>query len=141
MLLDDALFGQVKAALSGEAAAPAGPATAVAGQRRREPRVGVNATVTVIPLSDSLRIMPFEVPVRDLSAGGIGFFHTDRIGLNDQFAVLLPDGDASVAVLCEVAHYQRLAERQYAVGARFVRVLRRSTAASAPLPATRRAAS
>jgi hypothetical protein len=113
MLLDDALFGQITTALAGEAAAT----TAVTEQRRREPRVGVNATVTVIPISDSLRIMPFDVPVRDLSAGGIGFFHTERIGLNEQFAVLLPDGRESVAVLCEVAHYQRLADRQFAVGA------------------------
>jgi c-di-GMP-binding flagellar brake protein YcgR len=144
MLLDDALFGQITTALAGDAAAPA--ATAVAGQRRREPRVGVNATVTVIPVSDGLRIMPFDVPVRDLSAGGIGFLHSDRIGLNEQFAVLLPEGGESVAVLCEVAHYQRLAEREYAIGARFVRVLRRAAGpASVPLPtvapAARRAAS
>jgi hypothetical protein len=131
MLLDDALFGQITTSLSGEAPAQGGASTAVAGQRRREPRIGINARVTVIPISDSLRIMPFEVPVRDLSAGGIGFIHTDRIGLNDQFAVLLPQGDESVAVLCEVAHYQPLAERQYAIGARFVRVLRRTAPAAA----------
>jgi len=148
MLLDDALFGQITTALSGDPAAQPGAATAVADQRRREPRVGVSARVTVIPISDSLRIMPFEVPVRDLSAGGIGFLHTDRIGLDEQFAVLLPDGRESVAVLCELAHYQQLAERQYAIGARFVRVLRRAaapTAATLPHPAataaSRRAAS
>jgi len=146
MLLDDALFGQITSALSGDAAIPSASATAVAEQRRREPRVGVNAAVTVIPISDSLRIMPFDVPVRDLSAGGIGFLHSERIGLNEQFAVLLPEGGESVVVLCEVAHYQRLAEREYAIGARFLRVLRRASGATTvPLPtvapAARRAAS
>ena len=137
MLLDDALFGQITTALAVEPGPQSGAATAVADPRRREPRVGVDARVTVIPISDSLRIMPFEVPVRDLSSGGIGFLHTDRIGLDEQFAVLLPDGSESVAVLCEVAHYQRLAERQYAIGARFVRVLRRAAtpaAATTTLP-------
>jgi hypothetical protein len=133
MLLDNPLFEQVTAALSAEPTLGA----AVGAQRRREPRVGVNAIVTVIPISDSLQIMPFEVPVRDLSAGGIGFVHSERMGLNEQFAVLLPEGAESAVVLCEVAHYQRLAERQYAIGARFVRVLRRAAAPVAgatPLP-------
>jgi hypothetical protein len=146
MLLDNPLFEQITTALSAGATPEAATAAGVAGQRRREPRVGVDATVTVIPISDGLRIMPFEVPVRDLSAGGIGFFHTERIGLNEQFAVLLPESAESLVVLCEVAHYQPLAERQYAIGARFVRVLRRGAAPTAVprpalAPAARRVAS
>ena len=103
----------------------------LAESRRREARVGVAARVTLIPVTDSLAPTPFEVPLRDLSAGGIGFLHTHRIGLDEQFVVLLPDG---LAVLCRVAYYQPLAERLFAVGAKFVRVLRQTTAAGETLP-------
>lgn len=107
--------------------APRGDAPAPAGdQRRREPRVGLRGRVTLIPLTDSdgLSGSPLAVPVRDLSAGGIGFLHTQRVGLDTQFVALLPQGGDSLAVLCQVAYYQPLAERLFAVGAKFVRVLR-----------------
>jgi hypothetical protein len=128
MQLPGALFDQIAATLSADATARpdgAGPASATPGQRRREPRVGVDARVTVIPLTAGLGAAPFVVTVRDLSPGGIGFLHPDRIGLDQQFVVLLPEGRESVAVLCQVANYQPLAERRYAIGARFLRVLRR----------------
>src|SRR4051812_23672980 len=97
-----------------------------AGQRRREPRVGVRAPVTLIPLTTDagLGAAPVAVSVRDLSAGGMGFLHASRVGLDAQFVALLPHGEDSVAVLCEVAYYQPLGERLFAVGAKFVRVLR-----------------
>ena len=126
MQLSDALFEYVTSTLHGE---PADASPSVAPeQRRREPRVGVRAQVTVIPLSDSLQVAPFEVPLRDLSAGGVGFVHTSRMSLDEQFVVLLPGAGESVAVLCQVAHYQPLAEQAFAVGARFVRVLRQPAA-------------
>jgi hypothetical protein len=128
MQLDGALFEQLAAAMEAGVAAPA-EGTAAASKdepRRREPRVSVSARAraTVIPLSDTLAAAPFEVSVQDLSAGGIGFLHTDRIRLDEQFVVLLPGGGDSVAVLCQVAYYQPLPNRLYAVGAEFVRVLR-----------------
>jgi hypothetical protein len=62
--------------------------------------------------------------------------------------VLLPGGAGreSVAVLCQVAYYQPLADRVCAVGAKFVRVLRQpaeDAADAIPLqqPAPLRAAS
>ena len=99
---------------------------AAAGQRRREPRVGVRAPVTLIPLTNDagLGAAPVAVPVRDLSAGGIGFLHAAKVSLDAQFVALLPHGGDSVAVLCQVAYYQPLGERLFAVGAKFVRVLR-----------------
>lgn len=127
MLLSDALFEQVTSTLCGEPFGARTPASPTPEQRRRETRVGVRATVTIIPLSDGLQIAPFDVPVRDLSAGGIGFVHKTKMSLDEQFVVLLPGGNESnesVAVLCEVAHYQPLAAEACAIGARFVRVLR-----------------
>ena len=112
-------------------AAPAGAADGAqqpppGEQRRRGPRVGVRASVTLIPLTDrqSLGPLPITATLRDLSGGGIGFFHPTRLNLDEQFVALLPHGEDSIAVLCQVAYYQPLGERAYAVGARFVRVLR-----------------
>lgn len=133
MTLDAALFERIANRLSGEPGArPDAPESApspAAEQRRREPRVGVRAHVTVIPLNDNLESPAIEAPLRDLSAGGIGFLYSRKMFLDEQFVVLLPEGRESVAVLCQVAYYQPLAERVYAVGAKFVRVLRRPMSA------------
>ena len=129
-----------------------GDVAAAAGQRRREPRVGVRAPVTLIPLTNDagLGATPVAVRVRDLSAGGIGFLHSTKVSLDAQFVALLPHGEHSVAVLCQVAYYQPLGERLVGVGAKFVRVLRQpagETAAPAlalparQTPPQRRAAS
>jgi hypothetical protein len=141
MQLEGALFEHIAAGLDGGAPRPP-------DARRREPRVDVDARVTVIPLTDSLAVSPFEVTLRDFSPGGIGFLHTGRIALDEQFVVLLPDGGGSVAVLCQVAYYQPVAERAWSVGARFLRVLRRRETDGAttlplaqPAPVRRRAAS
>ena len=148
MQLAESLYEQVTSTLRGDAAGAASAAPAADGRRRREPRLGVRGQVTLIPLSDSLQTGSFDVPLRDLSAGGIGFAHTGKMSLDEQFVVLLPQGRDSVAVLCEVAHYQPLGESWYAVGARFVRVLRqpaadRTDALPLPVekPVIRRAAS
>ena len=131
MQLPCAWFEQIVTTLDAPAPAPAAAddapsAALVGGQRRREPRVGVRAPVTLIPLTTDagLGATPLRVSVRDLSAGGIGFLHATRVGLDAQFVALLPHGKDSVAVLCQVAYYQPLGERLFAVGAKFVRVLR-----------------
>ena len=127
MLLSNELVQYVSAALSAGAADPSAvPAAATAGapQRRRGPRVGLRARATLIPLTDTIGLAPFDVTVRDFSAGGIGFIHRDRIALDGQFVALLPGGPDALAVLCQVAYYQPLPGHGFAVGAKFVRVLR-----------------
>ena len=148
MQLPGALFEEIIGALNAPAAASGVASVAPAAgaewpvvdepggaHRRREPRLAVQARVTLIPLTeqDSLAAGPLTAPLRDLSAGGIGFLHSGKITLDEQFVVLLPHGQRgdSVAVLCQVANYQPLAERVYAVGARFLRVLRQPAAAGA----------
>jgi hypothetical protein len=119
--------GCAPAAVTGAPAAETAVADgASSGQRRREPRVGVRARATLIPLTvdAGLGATPLAVPVRDLSTGGVGFLHAAKVNLDAQFVALLPHGEDSVAVLCQVAYYQPLGERLFSVGARFVRVLR-----------------
>jgi hypothetical protein len=64
----------------------------------------------------------------------MGFLHGGRVNLDEQFVALLPHGAGgeAVAVLCRVAYYQPLAERVFAVGAEFVRVLRQPAGPDAP---------
>ena len=128
MLLSNELVGYVGAALSAGVGNPSVPPVAApttdAPQRRREPRVGVRARATLIPLTDRVGLAPFDVTVRDFSAGGIGFIHRDRLALDGQFVALLPGGPNSLAVLCQVAYYEPLPGHGFAVGAKFVRVLR-----------------
>lgn len=140
MQLSGPLFAQIVAALHAPGAgAPArGAATSVeATEQRREPRVGVQARVTLIPLTADATLAPgpLAVTLRDFSAGGIRFAHAAPVDLDEQFVVLLPHdaGSESVAVLCQVAYYQPQAEHEYAVGARFLRVLRQPVAVDAAL--------
>jgi hypothetical protein len=134
MQLPGALFDQIAVTLIKDADAPSRasePSDPGPARRRRESRVDVDAKVTVIPLTAGLGAAPFDVPVRDLSPGGIGFLHPERVGLDQQFVVLLPEGRGLVAVLCQVAYYQPLSDGAYAIGAEFVRVLRRPAATDA----------
>jgi hypothetical protein len=123
------LFEQIVSALDApESLVQAAAAPQGADPRRRDRRVAVRARVTLIPLTADATLGPgpVEVPLRDLSAGGIGFLHTAKVQLDEHFVALLPDGSGGnpVAVLCQVAYYQPLGERVFAVGAEFRRVLR-----------------
>ena len=126
------LFQRVISALD----APAPEIPEGVDQRRRERRVRVRARVTLIPLTGDATLAPgpVEVSLRDLSAGGIGFVHTAKVQLDEYFVALLPDGSNGnpVAVLCQVAYYQPLGERVFAVGAEFRRVLRQPAPQDAP---------
>ena len=141
MLLSAELVEHLRASLGGasDVSMPPVPAAAPAApQRRREPRVGVRARVTVIPLTDAVAAAPFDATVRDFSAGGIGFYHADRLPLDAQFVALIPGGRESMAILCRVAYYQPLPGRGYSVGAKFDRILRQPSPQldAIPLPAT-----
>ena len=147
MNLSDELFEQVVTSLApGEVTtlpsitmAPPAPA----GEQRRGRRVTAQggAVARLIPLTDKLAPFPFDVRLRDLSPGGVGFLHASRVPLDEQFVLLLPTQDGDVAVLCAVAYWQPLAKEQFAIGARFTRVLRQGSTPSKAPPATRPAAS
>lgn len=92
--------------------------------QRRRPRAGLDARATVIPLSGT-HPATLSVDVRDLSAAGVGFLHSRKMDLDEQFALLLPRPDDSPAILlCHVSWWQPLARDVFAIGARFTRVLR-----------------
>jgi hypothetical protein len=97
-----------------------------APEPRQEPRIdaGMQATVVPLALCDSI---PATVTVRDLSRAGIGILSPQPLALDQQFVLLLPQADDSPAlVLCAVAFWQPVARGAFAIGARFVRILRDS---------------
>jgi hypothetical protein len=101
-----------------------GPDSVLARQRSR-PRVSLDADATLIPVSSFETSGPITVSMRDLSASGVGFLSDRAFGLDEQFALVLPqEADSPAILLCAVAYWQPLAHHAFAIGARFVRVLR-----------------
>jgi hypothetical protein len=93
--------------------------------QRRQPRCDLKSRATIIPLSETSHPGALTVLVRDLSPAGIGFLHERPMSLDEEFALVLPrSGDTPAIVLCSVACWQPLARDAYAIGARYMRILR-----------------
>ncbi len=92
---------------------------------RRQPRSDIKASASIILLRDSSHPGALNILIRDLSQSGIGFLHERPMSLDEEFALVLPrSGDTPSIILCSVACWQPLAKSVYAVGARFLRILR-----------------
>src|SRR3954463_1717290 len=72
--------------------------------RRRYPRVGVRARLTIIPLNDQRQpSAPCNVGIRDVSAGGFGLLVTTQLQQGQLFIARLDRRDqAPLSILCEV---------------------------------------
>ena len=120
MVLDNDLFAEVVGAV------------AVAGrdepreQDRRQPRVRLTGALPVYFGSDLSAERPLRV--RDLSAGGVGLLHDDRVPLDEAVVVHLPRADGrTLPVLGQVVYWEPLAAGSYAIGVRFEQVLTEAT--------------
>jgi hypothetical protein len=95
------------------------------GDQRRRSRAGLDSDASIIPLANGDGPGATTVSVRDVSASGIGFLHHRCMALDEEFALLLPQADDTPAIiLCSVIFWQPLVPGIFAIGARFVRVLR-----------------
>ncbi len=118
MDLTPELFDQVLTATAATvpAADAAGPA------ERRSPRVKVAAPLAVCGWDDPMSVLSLKV--RDLSAGGVGLLHRERMSLDEQVVVRLPTaGGESLAVLGRVVYWEPLKPDLYAIGVHFDRVV------------------
>jgi len=89
---------------------------------RRSPRVRLSSHLSVAMWSDPTS--PISVRIRDLSVGGIGLFHSERIGLDEQIVIRFPlKNDATVSVVGTVVYWEPLAEGLYGIGVQFDRVV------------------
>jgi hypothetical protein len=131
MTLSDELFEQIVTSLAaGEATTLPSVALYDSAERRRNlPRhvPGREARVTLIPLTDALAPGPLDLELRNVSPGGVKFIFPNRIGLDEQFVLMLPSQEGPVAVLCGVAYWQPVAPGEFAIGAKFTRVLRQGS--------------
>ena len=91
-------------------------------QERRTPRVRLSSQLSVALWSDPLS--SFSLRVRDLSIGGLGIFHNQRIGLDEKVVVKFPRHDQQTAlVLSSVVYWEPLAEGLFGVGIQFDRLI------------------
>jgi hypothetical protein len=89
---------------------------------RRSPRLRLSSQLSIAMWSEPAS--PISVRVRDLSQGGIGLFHSERIALDERVLVRLPvKDDQTVAVLGTVVYWEPLAENLYGIGVQFDRVI------------------
>jgi len=103
-------------------------AAAFPGEQRLSPRSAMDVRATVIPLTAISGLGTTQVSVRDLSRAGVGFLIDRPMRLDEQFALVLPQlGDTPAVILCEVAFWQPVAASSYAIGGRFIRILKDTT--------------
>ena len=115
MDLSPALFEQIVAAT---AATVAGPSAA----DRRSPRARTGASLAVCGWDDPMAVLSLKV--RDLSAGGVGLLHRERMALDEQLVVRLPmSGGESMTVLGRVVYWEPLKPELYAIGVQFDRIV------------------
>ncbi|HEX5242687.1 MAG TPA: hypothetical protein VFW23_05435 [Tepidisphaeraceae bacterium] len=96
-------------------------------EQRFAPRSAMDVQATVIPLTATSGLGTAEVAVRDLSRAGVGFLIDRPMRLDEQFALVLPQScDTPAVILCAVAFWQPIDASSYAIGGRFIRVLKDS---------------
>ena len=133
-VLSDELFEQIVTTLAagGETNLPSVAPPRDEQRKAKRAAVDRGTTVRLIPLTDSMAPGPVDVTLRDIAPGGAGFLYPVRVGLDEQFVLLLPSPDGDVAVLCGVAYWQPLGPECFAIGAKFNRVLRQGSEQPTP---------
>jgi hypothetical protein len=91
-------------------------------QDRRQPRVKLSTYVPVISWADPST--KFGVRIRDISVGGVGIFHSERVPLDEQLVIRFPlKGDKTVLVMGTVVYWEPLAENLFGLGLQFERIV------------------
>jgi hypothetical protein len=91
-------------------------------ERRRSPRTGAKAEVTIVPLCGNGTPRPVSVAVCDVSRLGIGIQHTEAIDLGRQFLLCL-SFSSNVAttrmIVCIVRRLSQTPEGKFQMGCEF----------------------
>ncbi len=89
---------------------------------RRAPRVRLSSHLLGFNWADPSK--PFSLRVRDVSEGGAGILHHERIALDEKLVIRFPrHGDKYLLVMGTVVYWEPLAENLYTVGVQFDHVV------------------
>lgn len=115
MDLSPELFDQIVVATSGTLAD-------AKASDRRSPRARTATPLAVCPWADPMAVLSLKV--RDLSAGGVGLLHRERMALDEKVVIRLPTpAGESITVLGKVVYWEPLAPELFAIGVQFDRVV------------------
>jgi hypothetical protein len=117
MQLSAEQFERILSALRSDS--PAGGAK----DKRRRPRVGLRASITVIEGGSPGKGTRITATIRDISREGIGIQRSSALKAGQRFLVQLPRDDGGPqSILCTVRHCEAVADSAYHIGATFIRV-------------------
>jgi hypothetical protein len=111
MKISAEMFEAITASIRGEAR----------HEKRKSPRVGLSGKMTIMPLPPAKNCKPVLVPVRDLSATGIGILHSEDLQMGQQFNLVLKSERTAKTrvILCTVRWSLLAGPDMYSIGASF----------------------
>jgi len=113
MELTEDRFKSILGALRGDAHA---------GDKRRQPRVGISCTVRLLPADNDKPAVPRTARVRDIAKSGLGLILPRPLALGRRLLVQLPTlEDRAMLILCQVCHCSSLDKAYYTVGLSFLK--------------------
>ena len=102
--------------------------------KRRKPRVGLRASITVIEAGTRGKGTRVSATIRDVSREGLGIQRSVVMKPGTRFLVQLPSNDGPPqTILCTVRHCEAVADSTFHVGCTFIRVCNVNPKAEAPI--------
>lgn len=96
------------------------PSREAGAELRRAPRKHYRARISVIPVIEGLEQTAVSVLLRDFSARGMCFIHSQPLRAGSQVLASFPDDSGGqTLVLCTVAHCRTLNKQTFSMGAEF----------------------
>ena len=91
---------------------------------RRAPRLEDPRKIMIALVRPDQEACEYEVQLRDISARGLSFFHTQKLDDGIKFSFALAAGESeSVTIICEVIHTREVNKGLFQIGAKFTRIL------------------
>jgi hypothetical protein len=96
---------------------------ASAKDKRRRPRVGLRATVSIVETSPRGQGVRAQATLRDISREGLGLQRASGMKVGSRFLVQFSTSDGQPqSILCTVRHSESVADATWHIGATFIRL-------------------
>lgn len=117
MLLSSEQFERILSALRSDSP------VSTTKDKRRKPRVGLRASITLIETGARGKGTRVNTTIRDVSREGIGIQRSVVMKAGQRFLVQLPSNDGPPqTILCTVRHCEAVADSTFHIGSTFIRV-------------------